>query len=157
MLFTAFAKRETFLAALFLWYTPFAAAFPIWETAAVNAFCAASLSFAATAASTFLIEVLTAERIDLLRAALASLTKILFFADLMLANPYTSILHEMQLPDCFIKAGHGRSNVNIHSYSIPNFSVCQYIFPHFLQKIVTIPGMGIAHSDNYFILQLQEG
>ena len=39
----------------------------------------------------FLMEVLTAERIDLFLAALVLFTKILFFADLMLANWYTSI------------------------------------------------------------------
>jgi hypothetical protein len=36
------------------------------------------------------MEVLTAERIALFLAALVLLTKILFFADLMLANSYTS-------------------------------------------------------------------
>ena len=56
------------------------------EIAFTNAAAAASLSFAATAASTFFIEVLTAERIALFLAALVLLTKILFFADLMLAK-----------------------------------------------------------------------
>ena len=39
------------------------------------------------------MEVLTADLMDLLRAVLISVTKILFFADLMLANPYTSNLY----------------------------------------------------------------
>ena len=50
----------------------------------------ASLSFAATAASTFLIAVFTEERIDLFLSVFVCATKILFFADLMLANLYTS-------------------------------------------------------------------
>ncbi len=60
------------------------------EIAEVNAVFAVSLSFAATAASTFLMEVLTALLIDLFLAVLICVTKILFLADLMLANPYTS-------------------------------------------------------------------
>ena len=55
-----------------------------------NQMIAAALSFAATAASTFLIEVLTSERIALFLAVFVSVTKILFLADLMLANLYTS-------------------------------------------------------------------
>jgi hypothetical protein len=90
MLFTAFAKRETFLADVFLWNTPFVAALSITEVAFNNAAEAASLSFAATAASTFLIAVLTPDLIALLRSAFVLFTKILFFADLMLANVYTS-------------------------------------------------------------------
>ena len=45
-----------------------------------------NLNFAATAASTFLTAVLTLDLIALFLAALVSATKILFFADLMLAN-----------------------------------------------------------------------
>lgn len=56
------------------------------EIATVKAAFAASLSFAATAASTFLMEVFTSLLIDLFLAALVSVTKILFFADLILAN-----------------------------------------------------------------------
>lgn len=88
--FTSFVKRETFLAALFLWYTPLLAAFVIVEIAAVNAACASSLFLFATAASTFLIEVLTADLIDLFLAVFVSVTRILFLADLMLANLDTS-------------------------------------------------------------------
>ena len=62
----------------------------IVEIASFNATSAAALSLFATAASTFLMEVLTAERMDLFLAAFVLLTKILFFADLMLANSYTS-------------------------------------------------------------------
>ena len=62
----------------------------IVEIASFNATSAAALSLLATASSTFLMEVLTAERMDLFLAAFVLLTKILFFADLMLANSYTS-------------------------------------------------------------------
>ena len=78
------------LAALFLWKIPFEPALAITEVASFNAASAAALSFAATAASTFLIAVLTPDLIALFLAALVSVTKILFFADLMLANSYTS-------------------------------------------------------------------
>jgi len=67
------------------------------EIAFTNAAAAASLSFAATAASTFFIEVLTAERIALLRSAFVLLTKILFFADLMLAKLYTSNIFKINV------------------------------------------------------------
>ena len=60
------------------------------EIASFNAASAAALSFFATAASTFLIEVFTADLIDLFLAAFVWFTKILFFADLMFANSYTS-------------------------------------------------------------------
>jgi hypothetical protein len=60
------------------------------EIASLRATSAAALSLFSTAVSTFLMEVLTAERIALFLAALVLLTKILFFADLMLANSYTS-------------------------------------------------------------------
>ena len=62
------------------------------ETASFNATSAAALSLFATAASTFFIEVLTADLIALFLAALVLFTKILFLADLMLANSYTSNL-----------------------------------------------------------------
>jgi hypothetical protein len=62
----------------------------IVEIASLRATSAAALSLFSTAVSTFLMEVLTAERIALFLAALVLLTKILFFADLMLANSYTS-------------------------------------------------------------------
>ncbi len=51
----------------------------IVEIASFNATSAAALSLFATAASTFLMEVLTAERMDLFLAAFVLLTKILFF------------------------------------------------------------------------------
>lgn len=57
----------------------------IVETASFNATSAAALSLFATAASTFFIEVLTADLIALFLAALVLFTKILFLADLMLA------------------------------------------------------------------------
>ena len=50
---TSLFKRETFLAALFLWKIPFEAALSITDVAFLRAATAASLSFAATAASTF--------------------------------------------------------------------------------------------------------
>ena len=90
MLLTALDKRETFLAQLFLWYTPLEVALLIVEIASFNATSAAALSLFATAASTFLMEVFTADLIDLFLAAFVLFTKILFFADLMLANSYTS-------------------------------------------------------------------
>ena len=60
------------------------------EVADNNAASAAALSFAATAASTFLIAVLTADFSDLLRSFLVLATRILFLADLILADLYTS-------------------------------------------------------------------
>ena len=54
--------------------------------AAPSAFTAVSLSLLTTATSTFLIAVLTADLIDLLRSAFVLLTRILFFADLMLES-----------------------------------------------------------------------
>jgi len=109
-LLTARLNLEIFLEALFLWYTPLVAALLISEVAAVRAVCAAALSFAAMAASTFLMDVFTLERIDLFLAALFSETRILFFADLMLANVNTSIcdIHKMYL--VFITGGHGHNN-----------------------------------------------
>jgi hypothetical protein len=65
-------------------------ALSISEIAAVRQAAAAVLSPAATAASTFLQAVFTLERIALFLAALVSFTKILFFADLMFANLFTS-------------------------------------------------------------------
>ena len=53
----------------------------IVETASFNATSAAALSLFATAASTFFIEVLTADLIALFLAALVLFTKILFLAD----------------------------------------------------------------------------
>lgn len=90
MLLTALDKRETFLAQLFLWKTPLDVALLITETASFNAACAAALSFSSTAASTFLIAVLTEDLIALFLAALVLFTKILFLADLIFANSDTS-------------------------------------------------------------------
>ena len=45
-------------------------------------------------------------------AAFVSFTKILFFADLMLANLYTSNYCEIK-SFSYIRAGHGRSDINI--------------------------------------------
>lgn len=86
MLFTALDKRDTFLAAVFLWYTPLEEALSISVIAATKLVLAISLSPVATAASTFLIIVLTLDLIALFLAAFVSLTKILFLADLMLAK-----------------------------------------------------------------------
>ena len=52
--------------------------------------CAAALSPAAIAASTFFMEVFTLDLMDLFLAVLVCVTKILFLADLMLANLGTS-------------------------------------------------------------------
>jgi len=82
-LFTALLRRETFLAALFLWYTPFVHALSISTVAAFSAARAAFLSPASMAAKTFLIAVLTLERIALFLAVFVAVTKILFFADLI--------------------------------------------------------------------------
>ena len=75
---------------MFLWKIPFEPALAITEVASFNAASAAALSFAATAASTFLIAVLTPDLIALFISALVSVTKNLYYADLMLANSYTS-------------------------------------------------------------------
>lgn len=90
MALTALLKRDTFLEALFLWYTPFVHALSISEVAFTKHACAAALSPAAIAASTFLIEVFTFDLIALFLAVLVSVTKILFLADLILANLGTS-------------------------------------------------------------------
>ena len=88
-------------------------ALSIVEIAVDNAAFAASLSFATTAASTFLIAVLTSDLIDLFLAVLISVTKILFFADLMLASLVHLQCVIVIVHDCYIKAGHGQFNVNI--------------------------------------------
>lgn len=94
-LLTAFDKRETFLEAVFLWKTPFEQALSISTVAAFNASNAAALSFAAIAASTFFIDVLTLDLIALFLAVFVSVTKILFFADLILANLSTSKMYSV--------------------------------------------------------------
>ena len=76
MLFTDFERRAIFLETVFLWYTPLLPAFVISTIAALRAVLAASTSFCATAASTFLIAVLTLDLIALFLAAFVSLTKI---------------------------------------------------------------------------------
>lgn len=78
--------------------------------AAFKAALAASTSFCATAASTFFTAVFTLDLIALFLAAFVSFTKILFLADLILAN----LVHLQQLifsnvNDC-AGLGHGRSN-----------------------------------------------
>src|SRR5699024_2796302 len=92
MLFTALVRREIFRDVVFLWYTPLEVALLITEIAAFRQAFAVSASFAATAASTFLIAVLTSDLIALFLAVLVSTIRTLFFADLMLANLYTSNL-----------------------------------------------------------------
>ena len=111
--FTAFVRRDAFLDVVFLWYTPLEVALSIVEIAFNKAASAAALSFAAIAASTFLIAVLTPDLIDLFLAALVSLTRILFFADLMLANFHTSdLINDNDFLKIYAIAGHGRANVN---------------------------------------------
>ena len=73
----------------------------ITEVAFRRAAFAASASFATTAASTFLIAVFTPDLIALLRSILVLFTRILFFADLMLANPYTSKYFQSFCLFCF--------------------------------------------------------
>jgi len=85
ILFTARERRDTFLAEVFLWYTPFLVALSSADVAAVSAVLAASLSLASIAAYTFLTAVLTPDLIDLFLSAFVLFTKILFFADLILA------------------------------------------------------------------------
>ena len=75
---------------MFLWKIPLEVALLISEIATVKAACAAFLSPFATASYTFLILVFTLDLIDLFLNVFVSITKILFFADLMLANLYTS-------------------------------------------------------------------
>lgn len=94
-LLTANVKREIFLAAVFLWYTPLEQAFEISTVASCNAAVAVTLSLATIAASTFLIIVLTFDLIALFLAAFVSVTKILFFADFMLANLSTSKIYSV--------------------------------------------------------------
>lgn len=91
MLLTALDNLETLREAVFLWKTPLEQALSISLVATNKAACAAALSPAAIAASTFFTTVFTLDLIALFLAALVSATKILFFADLMLANLYTSI------------------------------------------------------------------
>ena len=81
------------------------AALLISEIAAVKAVVAAALSLAAIAPSTFLIAVLTLERIALLRSAFLRSTYILFFADFMLAISFTPPNREIFV---FHQTGHGR-------------------------------------------------
>lgn len=109
MLLTALDKRETFLAQLFLWKTPLDVALLITETASFNAASAAALSLSATAASTFLIAVLTEDLIALFLAALVLFTKILFFADLIFANSDTSNSDMIIIIAVCHKNRHGRS------------------------------------------------
>src|SRR5699024_7850995 len=92
MLLTALVRREILREVVFLWYTPLEVALLITEIAAFRFAFAASASFAATAASTFLIAVFTSDLIALFLMVLASAIRTLFFADLMLANLYTSKL-----------------------------------------------------------------
>ena len=103
--------RETFLAALFLWYTPLEAAALIAEIAAGRAALAAAASLLATAVSTFLIAVFTAERIDLFLSAFVLFTRILFFADLIFAILLTSnnIIHNFHQD----QPRHGQANLHI--------------------------------------------
>ncbi len=95
ILLTACAKRDTFLEAVFLWNTPFEVALSIVAVAASNADLAASLSFAATAAFTFFTAVLTPDLIALFLSAFVLFTKILFFADLILAKMHTSYYNQI--------------------------------------------------------------
>jgi hypothetical protein len=46
------------------------------------------------AASTFFTEVLTSDLIDLFLSALFALVRMRFFADLMLAKPVSSVMHD---------------------------------------------------------------
>lgn len=154
ILLIALDKRDTLLPAVFLWNTPLEQALSISETASIKVVLASTLSPVATAVSTFLINVLTLDLICLFLIALVSLTKILFLADFMLANSYTSkykliinhsakdiklrvrcILGFDRLILCFTKSGHGRSNGNILSYFSLSDLFCQYIFYKTLQKI----------------------
>ena len=79
-----------------------------------------SASLAATAASTFFTAVFTLDLIALFLAAFVSFTKILFLADLMLANAYTSkYIYDFKCNLSFRRLGHGRS---AETYS---FILCQ--------------------------------
>src|SRR5699024_4872787 len=96
------------------------------EIAAVRAAAAASLSFAATAASTFLMDVFTADLMDLFLSAFVLFTRILFLADLMLAKLYTSNILNFIV---FLHRGrHGNPRRNMLIYSMPFICLCQYIF-----------------------------
>src|SRR5699024_6128620 len=110
----------------------------IVEIAFFNAAEAASLSFAATAASTFLIEVFTADLMDLFLSAFVLFTKILFFADLMLAKVYTSKCDHsiyLLLYLYFYRRRHGILRYHMLFHSSVFGEKCQYIKSLKLQKI----------------------
>lgn len=100
---------------------PLFAAFAIVETAFTSASFASSLFFAATAVSTFLIDVFTADLMDLFLAVFVAVTRILFFADLMFANLDTSIC------DCYVI-------IVFESSSNPDTDVPMYIAISFYVK-----------------------
>ena len=106
--------------------------------AAFKASAATALSLAATAASTYFIAVLTLDLIALFLAAFVSLTKILFFADLMLANVNTSNIEILFPLILFGRPGHG----TFHRYILVYFKVgkvkCQYIIHVFCEKLENI-------------------
>ena len=92
---------------------PFAAALSIATTALFKLSFARFLSPAATAASTFFTRVLSLDFTILFLKVFVSMTLILFFADLMLANLYTSKPYD-------IDDEHGPdpdTDVPIHTYS----------------------------------------
>ncbi len=124
---TALLRRETFLDALFLWYTPLVAAISIAEIALVRAALAASLSFAATAASTFFIAVFTAERIDLFLSVFVWVTRILFFADLILAKLYTSYRF-------YVSDHGGRHGKPLVKHAFLLYAICQRLSIDILEK-----------------------
>jgi len=89
-------------------------ALSISEVAANKHACAAALSPAEIAASTFLMEVFTLDLIALFLAVLVSVVRILFLADLMLANLDTSDKMNYYKVLWFAsKSGHGQINVNM--------------------------------------------
>lgn len=76
--------------------------------------------FSGNCASTFFTAVFTLDLIALFLAAFVSFTKILFLADLMLANAYTSkYIYDFKCNLSFRRLGHGRS---AETYS---FILCQ--------------------------------
>lgn len=87
---TDFERRDTLREEVFLCRTPLEAAMVSARSALRKLSSAAALSPASTAALTFLTAVLTADLTALFLSALFADVKILFFADLMFANFFSS-------------------------------------------------------------------
>jgi uncharacterized protein YggT (Ycf19 family) len=90
MAFSDLASFDFFLAAVFLWITPFLAALSIALTALLYCSCAWFRSPDSATDLNRLIAVFTEERTAVFRAVCLAMYLTLFFADLMLGNCFTS-------------------------------------------------------------------